>query len=389
MGLAILLTGFSTFALAQENLFDTLDDIKSGVEGDTGRFDDEGNPIAVELVDFSEDRPWGNLPAETIQKLEALQINNLKDLAEKAGYLQSQQNAGVLLQYLAARGFAQTDSSSAPILDDRGNPILNDEGNLIVNEIRFKGESQIRSIGLATIKVIRNLIGAIAVIWIVISGIRMIAANGDESKITEQKQSILYALLGLGIILLLERVITLVYGIPGAERGIATTGPGISEEVLGIVSFVKAIIGAVAMSMIIISGFKTIASQGEEEKITNERKSIVWVVVGIIIILVNQIIIENLYIQPVDRQIAGNSDAITTSNIENIINLFGTITQFLLGFVGLIAFAMFIFGGATMIVNYGNDEQVGKARKMMVNAVIGIVVILSAYAIVATVIKFQ
>ena len=42
-----------------------------------------------------------------------------------------------------------------------------------------------------------------------------------------------------------------------------------------------------------------------------------------------------------------------------------------------------------MIANYGNDEVVQKAKKVIRNAIIGIIVIISAYTIVATLIVFK
>lgn len=385
----------SPAVLAQENLFDTLDNLKENVE-EKGRVDEAtGKPVKVDLIDFSEDLPWGNLPEESIKKLKSPQVKSLEDVAREAGYKQSQNNAEALINYLAQKGFARLDASGNPLTDQNGVPFLTDEGNFVVNEIQYRGESQIRSVILSVVKVIRNLIAGIAIIWVIVSGIQMILANGDETKITQQRQSILYIILGLAAILLIERLIVLFYGVPGAERGIGTEGPGLSPEILGIISYLRSLVGIVALAMIMISGFKTIASQGEEEKIGNERKAILWIIIGIVVILINAVVVENLYIDPIEQELAAeqtNREAdpeIRMSNVQNLINLLGNVIQFLLGFVGLIALAAFVYSGATMILNMGNDEIVTKSRKLMINAIIGIIVILSAYAIVATVIKFQ
>ena len=317
---------------------------------------------------------WGNLPKELIEVLELsnLALTSLDHIAERAGYDQQIGNVESLIDFL----------KKDVIPPDRNN-LTNDEINLIINELRFTGESQIQSAVLAVAKVMRNLLGGLAVIWIVVAGIQMVMARGDESKITEQKRAITYAMIGLVVILVLERLIVAVYGVPGVERGIVPeAGAGIDVEIYGIISFIKAVIGAVAILVIIISGFKTIAAEGEEEKITKERKSIMWIIIGIVLIVINKVIIENLYIRPVSVE----DGEITRTNVENIINLFGTITQFLLGFVGLIAFAALIYGAGSMIANYGNDEMVQKAKKIIRNAIIGIIIIISAFAIVSTII---
>ncbi|MBU1017981.1 pilin [Patescibacteria group bacterium] len=62
-------------------------------------------------------------------------------------------------------------------------------------------------------------------------------------------------------------------------------------------------------------------------------------------------------------------------NITTIINYF-------LGLLGLIAVAMLIYAGVLMVTAGGNDEQVGKSKKIMIYAVVGIVIILLSYTIV-------
>ncbi|MCK5615148.1 hypothetical protein KAR91_75490 [Candidatus Pacearchaeota archaeon] len=406
-----------SIASAQSGLFDTLDTIKDKVGEEQVRVGEGGETetVSANVVDFSEGQPWGNLPEEVIEMVKGsdASITSLKKLAEKAGYSKAEKNINDLINYIGTTinnlAFLDQDGNiveDADQVDSQNNPVilLNDNGYLIVNEIRYSGESQIQSAILAIAKVLRNIIGAFAVLWIVVSGIQMVLAGGDESKITEQKRAITYAVIGLMVILLLERGITLIYGVPGVERGLSTAGPGISEEIIGVIAFAKALIGAAAILMIMINGFKTITAQGEEDKITTQKKAILWVIVGLVVIMVNEFAVENLFIEPAQRQIAQSQEfmaageeiipqdeqeGISISNVQNLINLFGSITQFILGFVGIIAFAALIYGAASMIGNYGNDEMVEKSKKIIRNALIGIVVILSAFALISTVIKFQ
>lgn len=62
-------------------------------------------------------------------------------------------------------------------------------------------------------------------------------------------------------------------------------------------------------------------------------------------------------------------------NITTIINYF-------LGLLGLIAVAFLIYAGILMVTAGGAEEQVTKARKIIMYAVIGIVIILLSYTVV-------
>lgn len=62
-----------------------------------------------------------------------------------------------------------------------------------------------------------------------------------------------------------------------------------------------------------------------------------------------------------------------------------TIVNFLLGFLGLIAVLMVIYGGVMLVVSGGNPEAAGKGKKILLYAAIGIVIILLSFAFVNTI----
>lgn len=51
-------------------------------------------------------------------------------------------------------------------------------------------------------------------------------------------------------------------------------------------------------------------------------------------------------------------------------------------YIGAIAFIFFIFGGFTMILSFGNSEKFKKGQQILVAAVIGLVIVFSAYLMV-------
>ena len=53
----------------------------------------------------------------------------------------------------------------------------------------------------------------------------------------------------------------------------------------------------------------------------------------------------------------------------------------------IIAPIIFVAGGLMMIMSAGNPEKIGHANKMMIGAVVGVVIVLSSYLIVNTVIS--
>jgi hypothetical protein len=62
-----------------------------------------------------------------------------------------------------------------------------------------------------------------------------------------------------------------------------------------------------------------------------------------------------------------------------------TILNFFLGFLGLLAVIMIIYGGILYVSAAGNQESIDKGKKIIMYAIIGLVVILLSFAIVNTV----
>jgi len=62
-------------------------------------------------------------------------------------------------------------------------------------------------------------------------------------------------------------------------------------------------------------------------------------------------------------------------------------TNFVLPFVSAIAVAALVYAGFLYLTSFGNEEQSGKAKKIIMWVVIGIILIVSSYAIVNTLIE--
>lgn len=64
-----------------------------------------------------------------------------------------------------------------------------------------------------------------------------------------------------------------------------------------------------------------------------------------------------------------------------------TIINYFLGFLGLLAVIMIIYGGVTYVSSGGKDETVGNAKKIIMYSIVGIIIILLSFVIVNTVLS--
>lgn len=57
-------------------------------------------------------------------------------------------------------------------------------------------------------------------------------------------------------------------------------------------------------------------------------------------------------------------------------------SRWILGIVGSLALIMFIYGGFTFLISAGSSDKVGQARKIIVAAVIGLIIVFTSYIII-------
>lgn len=69
---------------------------------------------------------------------------------------------------------------------------------------------------------------------------------------------------------------------------------------------------------------------------------------------------------------------IDSSNLSTII---GTIVGAALSFLGVVFFILIIYGGYMWMFSMGNEQTATKAKEIIIAAIIGLVIVLMAYAI--------
>ena len=246
--------------------------------------------------------------------------------------------------------------------------------------------------------IFKGVLYAIALFSIIIAGFRIITAQGDEGAIKTNRNTIMFSLFGLMIILIADTAVRNVfYG--GGDTSVHDIGPGDcllnpkecalhgSKELLGIVYWGKTILAVIAVLEIIISGIRMITAIGNDNIVDQEKKVFMWVGIGLLLLAIDTVVIEKvLYIVDEDTKIKAYNDRLDIdTDLQQGINEFIGVIQFILQFLGILAVVALMYGGFLMLMDFGDEEKVGTAKKVITNAIIGIVIALSAYALVSTV----
>ncbi|PLX20309.1 hypothetical protein C0584_06210 [Candidatus Parcubacteria bacterium] len=80
---------------------------------------------------------------------------------------------------------------------------------------------------------------------------------------------------------------------------------------------------------------------------------------------------------------SGHITSVDTADDKDIYYYISASIKALLSLLGIVFLGLIIFGGYTWFMARGNETEVGKAKETLYRAIIGLIILLSAYAITA------
>ena len=251
---------------------------------------------------------------------------------------------------------------------------------------------------------IQYILGGIALITMGTSAFRMIQAVGDEETVTSARKSIVWSAIALIIAgssaLLVDKVFApemheIIAGSNDAAAQLKTIlESGQSQARILILNYVKyfqTFVGAGAILMLFLAGFKMVSAAGNEEIITKQRKMVTWIFMGLTIILISEAVVS-VFMPEVVKSVEGKEDVReivfnSQTAIDSFSTQMGGFTNFLLTFASALAVLALIVGAVYVSTAVTNPEQAEKGKKIILAAALGLVITISAFALVNTVLS--
>ncbi|MFC1810822.1 hypothetical protein ACFLZH_04950 [Patescibacteria group bacterium] len=243
------------------------------------------------------------------------------------------------------------------------------------------------------------ILGGLAVLFIGVSAVKLIVAGNSEDVVTKQKSAIIYAIIGLVVIGFADDVsrVLSVACAPGetecARGGFLQDPQNIIQQAALFkqttrifITFIKYLIGGVAVLMLVRNGIRLIGLAGNEESIGLDKKNLIYTSVGLVLIIVASTFIDKVLfivdparyssmtgVQPAISPAAGISEVIGFTNMAVL-------------FISPIAILMLIVGAVMYATAGGNEERMNKAKRLIILSIAGMVLIYGAFAVVSTIV---
>jgi len=82
-----------------------------------------------------------------------------------------------------------------------------------------------------------------------------------------------------------------------------------------------------------------------------------------------------------DSPVPSGSSIDTGGKFKDLPTTIATLFNFIIGVAAVVFVILLMVGGITYLTGAGNEEQVNKSKKLMIDSIIGLVVVLAAWAI--------
>ncbi len=238
------------------------------------------------------------------------------------------------------------------------------------------GEFAVKDIVLHYMAIFKGMVAILSILFIVILGYRMITAGGNEETIKKSRSGVIWTLVGLVIMQVAGSFVSTLYGSEGNYKVLDDYKGDVPQDlrqnvIEPILKYFLTFVAAIAVIMVVLSGLRMIFAAGDDGKIKKQQQVLLGSLTGLVIILIARPLIAAFY---------GYEEV--KPDPKSVIGIIMQITNYVLGFVAILAILMLIYAGFLMVLHFGNDALVQKARKIITWVLIGLALIISAYTIV-------
>jgi len=240
----------------------------------------------------------------------------------------------------------------------------------------------------------RWIIAAVAILFMVISGVKLVIQGDNEEVATKQKTNLLWGVIGLILIMISAPIAEILDmqdgGFLSDEYQISARAKLFDKQVNIIIVFVKYIVGSVAVLFMIRSGAKLVLAGDSEEVLTAEKKNLMTGIFALFIIMLSNTVVKEVLFKvedPNSQFIPNGQQATVTLDVGRGVQEIVGITNFIVTWAAPFAVFALIIGAIMYLTAFGDEEKTGKAKKIIFNSILALLIIYGAFAIVSTVIS--
>ncbi len=160
-----------------------------------------------------------------------------------------------------------------------------------------------------------------------------------------------------------------------------------TELIKGFLTQVQAIVGWLAVIMIVIGGLVYMTAFGKSKQIELGKTILTYALLGFTLAVAAPSILKEIFDLASSGKGTTNNDVI--KNAKDIKDIIGSVMTFIIALVGIVSAIAFVITGFQFIAAGGDSSKADKARKGLTYAIIGVTVSGAALIVVKEVLKLM
>src|SRR3989339_1820231 len=110
-----------------------------------------------------------------------------------------------------------------------------------------------------------------------------------------------------------------------------------------------------------------------------EKKTAFKFILALILLVGGFLFVQTVFAQDFGTDVVGENIALADAGDPRVVA--AKIIRIALGFLGIIAVCIVLYGGFMWMTSAGNEERLGKSKKILTSGLIGLIIILMAFGI--------
>ncbi len=259
---------------------------------------------------------------------------------------------------------------------------FNDEGFV---DIAVGGEKWLYNSFVQFARDFKNIFYAIATVYFLIISIKLIISSNSEEEWANWKKGVIWITIGI-IFMQMAYSITLLLFDQGVSGNLAVDL--MKSVVMPLVLLLQTLVGPVFIVIAIYEFYRLVTSNGNEEARKQTISSIIYALIGFIVVKFATILVETFYwkvsCENIDLGILSLEwqACINEADLSSWASVILEIIKWLNSFAAIFVMVMIIYAGFQIIFSRGDEEKVNKGKKAIVYIAIGLLLLVMNFLIV-------
>jgi hypothetical protein len=234
---------------------------------------------------------------------------------------------------------------------------------------------------------IKNFFIAIAVIFLIMGVIKLLFSSNDEESVKKWKSNIIWTSIGIFVMQISFSVWNTLILKSDADRIGSALGWEFWINIFSpIVNLLQMLAAFGFLFMAVWAFFIMVTAWGDEEKAKKSRNTILYAIVGFLLIKIPYAIVRAFYGRPGCENSSWGIINIWTCDIKEVdltkwIGIVWKLFTFFNTFLSIICVILIVYAGWLVLISGGDEEKLKKAKNTILYIVLGFIILVASHAI--------